>query len=254
MLAVERRNNILKIIGIHGTVKVSDLSNKFSVTEETIRRDLERLDKEGKLIKTHGGAVLQENVSVEYSFDDRLKVNIEEKERIASLANELIEDGDTVFVDMSTTALLLMKFLGESINVTVITNSLRCLVDLAGKPNINLISLGGTFDERAYSFIGPTAYKNIDNYYVDKTIFSVKAIGVEYGLMDSKENLAHIKKKMIKNSRKSILLADAGKFDKNALIKVSDFSYIDTLVTTKKLDSNWVKYLNNKNVEVIYAK
>lgn len=254
MLAVERRNQIVKIIGIHGTVRVSDLSMRFAVTEETIRRDLDKLDKEGKLVKTHGGAVQIENVSVDYSFDDRLTVNIDEKEKIANMANVLIEDGETIFVDMSTTALLLVKYLDESKKITVITNSFRCLLDLMGKPNINLISLGGTFDQNTNSFIGPTTYKVIDNYYVDKAIFSVKAIGLNHGMMDSKENLAHIKSKMIKNSRNSILLADSSKFDQNALIKVSDFKYIDTLVTTKKLNSSWMKYLDNNKVKTIYVK
>ncbi len=114
MLAIERRQEIMRLIRRDKSVRVHELAGRFEVTEETIRRDLDKLDKEGKVKKTYGGAILEEPVSDDPSFMDRQKVNMDEKKLIAKRASELIEDGETIFIDMSTTALEVIKAVSPS--------------------------------------------------------------------------------------------------------------------------------------------
>ncbi len=254
MLAIERRTEIMRIIRQEQSVRVAELSAKFEVAEETIRRDLDKLDKEGKLKKTYGGAVLIENVSEDQSFNVRMKRNMAEKRRIASFANELIEDGETVFIDMSTTALELIKHVDTSKHITVLTNSLTALVELGQRENIKLIGIGGAYDEASLSMTGPMTHKFIDHYYADKTLFSVRGITKERGIMDTKEHLAEIKRFMIKNARETILLADSSKFGNSALISVADMEDIDIVVTDYKMDQQWKDYFANNDVEVYIAK
>lgn len=253
MLAIERRTEILAMIRRDKSVRVNELSEKFDVTEETIRRDLDKLDKEGKVKKTYGGAVLEDLVSDDPSFSDRLTFNMKEKQRIAKFADELIDDGETVFIDMSTTALELVKQVDVNKRFTVITNSLNALVELSQRKNITLITIGGTFKESTLSMEGPMTTKFIDHYYVDKTFFSIKAISKERGIMDSKEHLADIKRHMIKNARDVILLVDSSKFNHYALMNVADLEDVDILVTDYDIDEEWNEIFASKHVKVIKA-
>lgn len=251
MLAIERRAEIMSIISREHSVKVSALSDRYDVTEETIRRDLDKLDKEGKLKKTYGGAVLDDQVSEDPSFTDRLKENMKQKRAIASYAHHLIEDGETIFLDMSTTALEVVNMVEPPKRITVITNSLIALSELSKKDNITLISIGGTFNNSTLSMDGPMTRRFIDLYHADKTLFSVKGISKERGITDSNEEVAEIKHYMVKNARENILLIDSSKFDKSAMVGLIEMHEVDRLVTDYELDDAWRDYFAKKNVEAI---
>ena len=125
MLAAERRNEILAQLKAEGKVVVADLSKKYDVTEETIRRDLEKLEGEGFAERTYGGAVLRENDKEELPFLVRKRANVEAKKHIASKISEMIEDGERIMLDASTTALFVAKQIRSKKNITVITNSIE---------------------------------------------------------------------------------------------------------------------------------
>lgn len=253
MLPVERKSEIMRLIRRDHSVKVNELAEQFEVTEETIRRDLDKLEKEGKVKKTYGGAIITELVSYEPSFYDRQKVNMTQKRVLASYANDLIQDGETVFIDMSTTALEAIKSIDDSKNVTVITNSLNALVELSQRKNINLIAIGGTFNDVTYSMEGPMTLKFLNQYYVDKILFSVKGISMERGVMDPKENTVEIKQAMVKNSRQVILFLDETKFGNSALISTVEMDQIDIIVTDYEMDEEWEKYFEKYDIQVIKA-
>lgn len=253
MLAIERRQEILKIIQKEKSVRVQALAVLFDVAEETIRRDLDKMDKEGKLKKTHGGAVLEEPVSDDLTFSDRQKVNMEEKKRMAVAASQLIEDGETVFIDMSTTALEVIKAVDSTKQVTVVTNSLEAIVVLGHMDNIKVVTIGGTYDKNNLYMGGAMCYKYIDHYYVDKTFFSVKGMTLDRGLMDSREEIAQIKALMVKNCRQAILMIDSSKFDKTGLVRILDPEEIDVVVTEEGLDDPWKAYFNEHHIETIIA-
>lgn len=251
MLAIERRQEIMQQLKDEKSVRVNELAVKYNVTEETIRRDLDTLSKDGKVIKIYGGAVLDEPVSEDISFIERKKVNMEAKKRIASYAAGLIEDGETIFVGMSTTAIEVVKAVSASKNITVVTNSLEAMIALGQKSNIRLITLGGTFDPINLFSGGAMTHRYLDHYYVDKAFISVKAISTERGIMDSKEDIAEIKARMVKNSKQAILVIDGSKFDKSALVNVIGTDEIDMLVTDRILDRQWREYLESNGIEAI---
>ncbi len=254
MLAIERREEIIRIITRDKSVRVNELAERFEVTEETIRRDLDKLEKEGIVKKTYGGAVVRDFVSKDATLSERLQTNLDEKRRIAALARDLVNDGETIFIDMSTTALEFIKHIDEDKKVTVITNSLTAITELNNKPNVKVITIGGVLNSETLCMEGPMTHKFIQNYYVDKTIFSVKAISLDRGIMDSNEVSADIKRLMIRNANQAILLVDATKFDQTALTIVTDMENVDMLITEKNLDSDWQDAISSWDVELVIAK
>ena len=143
MLAIERRREILSRLGADGKVIVSELARDFDVTEETIRRDLERLDREGLVSKTYGGAVAKQNSALDLPYNIRETVNVEQKQAIADKIADLIGDGERIMLDSSSTALYVVKKLKNKRNLTVITNSVKILIELADKSDWTVLSTGG---------------------------------------------------------------------------------------------------------------
>ncbi len=251
MLAIERRQDIMALIRREKAVRVHDLAIQYDVTEETIRRDLDKLDKEGKVTKTYGGAVLENHVSEDPSFTDRLKVNMRQKKAIGAKAAELIEDGETIFIDMSTTALEVIKAVPDTITITVITNSLEAVIELSKRQNIRLVAIGGTFDRSNLFMGGAMANRFIEHYYVDKTFFSIKALSKDRGVMDSNEEIAEIRSRMVQNAREAILVVDGSKVDKMALFNVIPLDNISTLITDHILDQEWTDLLKAHDINML---
>ena len=168
MLAIERRNAILAKLATDGKVIVSDLSAEFNVTEETIRRDLEKLDKEGLAKKTYGGAIVSETHAADLPFNVRKRMNANLKESIAQKIADLIDDGDSVILDASTTAICVTKYIKNRENLTLLTNSVEILLDLADKSGWNIISTGGRLKNGSLALVGAPAEKMIRSYHVDR--------------------------------------------------------------------------------------
>ena len=131
MVAIERRNIILGKLREAGSVSVGVLAAEFGVSEETIRRDLERLEKENGIVKTYGGAVLADGSAREPSYTDRMRTNAEAKKRLAALAARLVQDGDSVILDASSTAVFVARALKSKKDITLITNSVEVLAELS---------------------------------------------------------------------------------------------------------------------------
>ena len=143
MLAIERRNEILEKLQTDRRVVVSELSQIYDVSEETIRRDLEKLVNDGYAIKSYGGAVINENVNIELPFNIRKNRNIVGKQRIAELVSRIVKDGDSIMLDASSTAVYIAKALQEKgkKNLTVITNSIEIIIELFDGPGKGLLLL-----------------------------------------------------------------------------------------------------------------
>ena len=131
MLALERRNLILEKLQTERRVVVSELSQLYEVSEETIRRDLDKLEKEGLATKSYGGAVINENVSIDLPFNIRKNQNVGGKQKMAEIVAEMVQDGDHIFLDASTTAVFIAKALKDKERLTVITNSMEILIELS---------------------------------------------------------------------------------------------------------------------------
>lgn len=222
MLVAERHQKIVELVNLRSSVRVTELSEQFSVTEETIRRDLEKLEKENKLKRSHGGAVSVQTEEAEIHFREREITNAVEKKMIAYEAVKLVENGERIILDASTTAWYMAKAL-ENIPLTVITNSVRVALELSKKEKMTVISTGGMLLPKSMSFVGPLAERSLDMYHVNKTFLSCKGVDPVNGLSDSNEWQALLKKRMIDIADQTILMADSSKFGKRA------FSQIDQL-------------------------
>ena len=252
MLAIERRREILARLTANGKVLVAELAKDFDVTEETIRRDLEKLDKEGLVSKTYGGAVSKHNAAIDLPYNVRENANVEQKKRIAELIAELIEDGERIMVDSSSTALYVMKKIKEKKNLTVITNSVKILLELADKPDWTVLSTGGILKKNSLSLTGSSAEKMIRSYHVDTAICSCKGLDTELGITDSNENDSLIKQAMFQSAERRILALDTEKFDKKSCVKVGDFSDIDLVVSDSAPAEKWIGFCEEKNLKLVY--
>lgn len=252
MLAIERRKEILTRLEAEGKVLVSELAKAFDVTEETIRRDLEKLDREGLASKTYGGAVSKHTATLDLPYKIRIGVNVEEKERIADTVASMISDGERIMVDASSTAIYIIKRLKEKKNLTVITNSVVILLELADKTDWTVLSTGGILKQGSLSLTGSSAEKMIRSYHVDAAICSCKGVDMEIGVTDSNEGDSLIKQAMFASAERSILAIDTLKLEKKSFVRVCEFQDIDVLVTDQKPSDEWSSFCKEQGVENIY--
>ncbi|MBR5451854.1 MAG: DeoR/GlpR transcriptional regulator [Clostridia bacterium] len=252
MLAIERRSAILSKLVVEGKVLVSDLSREFGVTEETIRRDLEKLDKDGLVHKTYGGAVKAENINLDLPFQVRKQKNVDMKQHIAAVIASTINDGAYLMLDSSTTALCVIKHIMNRKDITIITNSIEILIELCNKSDWNIISTGGALKQGGLSLVGYQAEKMLSGFHVDMAICSCKGIDAEVGVTDSNERDSAVKTAMFQSAKKRVLAVDSTKFDKASFVKVCDLSYVDTVVTDIEPDQIWLNRFADNNVEILY--
>ena len=254
MLAFERQQRIIELLHESGAVSVSRLSSEFGVAEETIRRDLEKLEKQEKLLRTHGGAIPVDDSKHEPSIEKRRKLNVEEKKCIARVAAELISPGDTIFLDASTTTFFLARELKGMQNITVITNSLQTMEELSGVDGIKLIVTGGIVGSNL-SFVGSLAENAVrEKYFANKMFFSSRGITLQAGILDSNEQECAMKKCMMENSQQKIYVCEHSKIDRIGFAKLASFEEIDTFVTDLPLDEEWHRIFDEANTQLIEAK
>ena len=161
-------------------------------------------------------------------------------------------EGDHIFLDASTTAVFVAKALKEKERLTVITNSMEILLELSDVSGWNIISTGGVMKEGYLAFLGARTEESIRSYYVDKVIFSCKALDHEWGLMESKESFGTTKKAMIASGREKILVVDSTKFDQTAFSVAGKLRDVDVVVTDRKPSDKWMGYFEEANVKCLY--
>jgi DeoR/GlpR family transcriptional regulator of sugar metabolism len=252
MLAIERKRYIQDLLKREKKVIVADLAIHFGVTEETIRRDLEKLENEGFAQKIYGGAVLNESFNVDLPYLIRRRSNVEAKQYIADIIAERIQDGDNIMLDSSSTALFVVKNIKSKKNITVVTNSTEIVCELADRTNWKIYATGGLVKEGGYAFIGARAVDMIKSFHVDMAIFSCKGVDLEFGLTDSNDDDAEIKKAIIASAKKKILTVDRSKFDRTSLVNISDVDVVDMVVTDSCPDERWINYFDEKGIELLY--
>lgn len=252
MLAVERRNRIEQIINKDKSVLVTELAKQFDVTSETIRADLEKLEKQGVLVRTYGGATLVEGSESELAITERDIVNYEGKQRIGKYAAGLIKDGETIFLDASTSAWHLARYIKGKRGITVITNAEKVVSELSSCYHIHVVCVGGELTPRNMSYVGRVAEKTIrENYYANKFFFSCKGVTLSRGLVDSGEAEAEIKKAMLDCSESAVFLCDKNKIGRLGVPRISDFNRIDYFITDAKLTEEWEEKLAQKDVKLV---
>jgi DeoR/GlpR family transcriptional regulator of sugar metabolism len=250
MLIAERHREILTILQRDGSVRVTELAKTFQVTEETVRRDLEKLEIDGRLQRSHGGAVSLGTNGREIPFTDREARQQAEKKAIAHAAALRVQPGDTIFIDASSTALSFARVLPDT-HLTVLTNAVKVALELSSRPHIRVISTGGLLAPESLSFVGPLTEKLLADYHVDKLFFSCKGVDYERGISESNELQGALKNKLLSMSGERFLLADHTKFGVRGLTKFADLSDLTELITDKKTPASVVKELESRGVKVL---
>lgn len=251
MLALERQKIILDTLKNEGAVAVSRLALSLDVTEETVRRDLEKLEKQEALIRTHGGAIPINDKTYELSLEKRKRANSVEKEKLAKEAVKHILPYETIFLDASTTTFYIARELKNLSNITVITNSIRVINELADYPEIKVIGVGGKLSGNQ-SFIGSLAEDTIkNNYFADKMFFSSKGITADGWVLESNEDECAIKQKMIDNSKEHFYLIDSSKIGRVGFVKLAQFEEIQHIITDYSPEGELFDKLNEAKVEIL---
>ena len=254
MLAIERRNEILMKLQAERRVVVSELSQLYDVSEETIRRDLEKLVNEGVAIKSYGGAVINENANLEVPFNIRKNYNVIGKQKIAEQIAAMVKDGESLMLDASSTAVYIAKALKEKKNLTVITNSIEIIVELMDMPEWKVLSTGGLSREGSFALVGPQTDKMLKSYHVDKAVISCKGFDLESGITDSDELHANNKITMLGAAGKKILAVDKSKFDNTAFTAIGALDDITTVVTDEEPDRRWLQAFEEAGIECVYPR
>jgi DeoR/GlpR family transcriptional regulator of sugar metabolism len=248
MLPAQRRQAILRAVR-SGTAHVSALADEFGVSEMTVRRDLEALARDGKLERVHGGAV---NVESERPFSEIAVERLEAKDRIGRAAAALVEDGQTVMLDIGTTTLQVARHLrGRSL--TVITTNLAAYEELLPEPEIELVLPGGVVRRNYRSLVGMFAEDTLHRLRADIAFLGTSGIDADLGVWDTTMVEVPIKRAMIAASQRTVLLADAAKFDMDAMVRICEASELDAIVTDEHVPAKRRKALDRAGVEVIVA-
>jgi len=248
MLPAQRRQAILRAVR-SGTAHVTALADEFGVSEMTVRRDLQALASDGKLERVHGGAV---NVESERPFSEIVVERLEAKDRIGRAAAALVEDGQTVMIDIGTTTLQVARHLrGRSL--TVVTTNLAVYEELLPEPDIELVLPGGAVRRNYLSLVGMLAEDALRRLRADIAFLGTSGIDADLSVWDTTMVEVPIKRAMIAASKRTVLLADAEKFGMDAMVRVCEASELDAIVTDERVPTERREALDEAGVEVIVA-
>lgn len=249
---VERRADILNLLRETGSQKVEFLSQHFGVSTVTIRSDLNFLEQQGYITRSHGYAVLNSRLIAELSISDKRNNYPELKQRIGKLAASLLKEGERVILDSGTTSKAIVSHLGD-LNLTVLTNGLDIAMELVSCPNVEVRMTGGVLRKNAMSFSGVMADNNLHYYRFDKVFLGVDGFDLHKGITTFNEQEAQLNRLMCNAADQVIVVTDSSKFGQYSNFVICAANQIDVLVTDNKLPLSYQEYLENMGVKVLIA-
>lgn len=253
MFLDERREKILDILHKNGKVFVKDLAETFSVGEGMIRKDLQSLEKEGRLKRTYGGAIHKSELVHSSTLQERIEKFSPKRELIAQKLIDTLKDGDTIFLDISSTNYIFAQNISQSTKkVLIITNMPSISPFFLENSNQDLLLIGGTYNKKIGGVIGIEAINSIQNYRIDKAYIGSCGINFEtlrvtnFDLEDG-----NTKKSIIKSSNEIYLLAETDKFGIEGFYSFANLKDFDFMVTEEKLSNDHEKLMKEIGVEII---
>lgn len=253
MLAKERQDAIVEQVNSMGSVLVKELSEKYKVTEDSIRKDLTLLEKKGLLKKTYGGAVrVRVNVH-EFYVSERKDKNLEEKRIIAQKAYSLIEDGDMIFLDISTSNLELAKLLIQNDSeVTIITNMIEIMLQYVPSQRTKMIFIGGCMSEDRDGFVGSLVNREIERYRFDKAFLGVVGVDIE----DNRVETYYVedgmtKSTVLKSSSEAYMMLESRKLEAQGNYMYASISDFKGIIIERELENNYLKALGKYKVDLL---
>ncbi len=250
--APERRERVRRIVQARRAVRVEDLKAELGVSVATIRRDLDELEVAGALRRVHGGAVAMDERPVETSFDTKAAEHAAEKRRIAARAAELIGPDETVYLDAGSTCLELARLLAGRSDLTIVTNSLPAIVELAGR-GPRVVVVGGELRDLSRAIVGPLTRPILEQLFVDHAMMGTFGLSLEAGLTTSDVAEAYTKELVLSRARHVVLLVDSSKVGTRSFAHAGHLSQLDTIVTDRALDEAAMAELERAGVDVLVA-
>ncbi len=253
-LPAERQQRILEILRDELSVRGSRLGELLGVSEMTIRRDLDALERQGVVERTHGGAVFrQERVVGKFHYNSAVQENLREKQRIARRAADIIEPNDIIFLGEGTTCAQMIRYVDSGMPFTIFTNNLGVISEIEDKTG-DLILLGGAYNHTTRALAGPLTMEMISQVNVTKLFLGVDGFSLNAGLTTPNLEIATVERSMIRHTRgKVIVMADHSKFGLVAEIVITPIKNIDVLITDRKIPDDFEQDLRSMNVEVVIA-
>jgi DeoR family fructose operon transcriptional repressor len=253
MLTEERQARILEVLSESkkGVVTVSALSQLFSVSGMTIRRDLSRLEEAGLVRRVHGGAVSYEGVVYEKPFLTREEEYGREKQEIGRLAAQMIANGQTIILDAGTTTQQIARNLAQKEGLTVVTHAIPVAVALSNYLRIQTIMLGGMLKRKELCMVGPPVIEELSRMSVDKLFLSAAGFTVERGATDPDIRETEVKRAMVKAAKEVILVADSSKYGYVAFAQIAPLRAIHTIVTDEGLPAGAIEAIEAEGLKVI---
>lgn len=252
LLPAERRERIVVEILRRHTVTIPELARQFGVSEMTIRRDLRALEQSGLVESVYGGATTPTISPFELSYSKREQMEVEAKRAIGFAAAQLIDDGDVIALDGSTTTLQVARNLHQRGNITVFTNGIKVATELAHRPGIRTILTGGEL-YHSVSLVGVFARSTFEKVRVDKLFLSVTGISEDLGLSGPSDQDADVKSAMIAAADRVILLADHTKFGRRSYVRVALLDAVHTIVTDDRTTEEHLHMFEQRGIELVIA-
>lgn len=251
MFAPERRKIIMEKLNEQQRIIIKDLSKEIKVSEATLRTDLTRMEEEGLLKRTHGGAILPDDTDNETSFSTREQKNRDEKSAIAKEAIELISNGQCIMLDASSTALELARYLKEMpIRLTVVTSGINTALELHDHPDITVILLGGIVKKGSYSLEGSLGVNVLNQINIDLMFTSANGFSFESGLTDFSVYEVELKKAMVNSAKRVVALLDHTKINKNSIASFASTDQIDIIITDYVMQDSYLNKFKEHNIDV----
>ncbi|MBN2447330.1 MAG: DeoR/GlpR transcriptional regulator [Phycisphaerae bacterium] len=253
LLAAERQQKIIECLAENDVGRIADFARDFHVTEETIRRDLEKLDRQGKLVRIRGGAIPIAERTRDTPFDIRRGANHAAKERIARQALAHVRDGSVIGLDASSSAHELACRLPD-LRITVVTNAFPATAELWNRKQTRVLSTGGLLDPSSRSWIGSFAEQTLQRVNISTLFLSSKGIDVERGLSEVDDAQARVKRRMIELAEHVVLLADHSKFGVRSAVSFAGLGDVQTVITDSLTDQATIDALREMGLSVEIAK
>lgn len=235
----ERREMLLEYIRKHGSASVHALSGEFYLHEATVRRDLNTMAEQGLITRIRGGAAVTEESESEIPLFVRETQFRNEKQHIAAKAAKLVRDGNSLFIDSSSTAAFMIRHLRDRRGLRIVTDGIRTCMMLAQLPGAEIFTVGGRLRGNSLSIAGSIALEDIARFHFDAAFFSCRGVDINAGLTDTSEEEALFRKCLIEHSERSILLADHSKLEHVSFYTVAPISELSAIVTDGPIPAGW---------------
>lgn len=253
MTKEERQEAILADLMRQGAVQVSDLSAQLEVSSVTIRKDLTELEKEGKLYRSHGKAILINPFMNNRSVSVKEKLNTEEKQHIGAEAAKLIVPNDSIVMASGSTIHALAGQIKPQGKLIVVTAALQVTQTLTTHDNVEVVQLGGSVRHSSLSVVGKSAEETLGGCSFSKLFLGVDGIDVEFGLSTTDMREAELNRVMMEKSQKTIVLADSSKFGKRGFAKICNLEDIDMIITDRGIPDSTRRQIEELGIEIMLA-